>query len=147
MSLWGNTVGSAQGHLLKRSGGDMTGAINMNGHPVTGLKAPESADQAANKKYVDDTVANSRKPYTVLLAADKWSGDVPYTQVVTQEEITKTDRPYYGPVYSADTQTRIREKAAYSCIDDLDTANGSMTFTCFDSKPDTDLVIQLEVFH
>ena len=147
MSLWGNPVGAALNHLLPRSGGKMAGDIDMGQNQLNGLKAPVNDDQAANKKYVDDTFRNSRKQYTVRLSADGWSGEsAPYTQNVVLEEIQSEDRPYYGPVYSGDAALRIQEKLAYSCIDDLDTANGSVTFTCFDSKPDVDLTIQLEVF-
>lgn len=38
---------------LPTSGGDMTGAINMNGQPISGLNAPTANDEAANKGYVD----------------------------------------------------------------------------------------------
>lgn len=38
---------------LMRSGGNMTGAINMNGQPINGLNAPTANDEAVNKGYVD----------------------------------------------------------------------------------------------
>lgn len=178
MSLWGNVVGAVLEHVLYRSGGTMTGSIDMGQNPIEGLKIPTADDQAANRKYVDDSVkvatgaaagaqatadkasaaasaaqtaANSKatklSPFTVFLSASGWTGSsAPYTQSVELTDILAEDRPYYGPVYSGDTALRIREKLAYSCIDDLDTADGSVTFTCFDSKPDVDLNIQLEVF-
>lgn len=147
MSLWGNCVGAAQDHLLFRSGGKMAGDIDMSGFAVRGLGTPTEDDQAASKKYVEDTVKDFRKPFTVTLSAANWQGDnAPYTQTAAVKGILAADRPYYGPVYSSDTKLRIREKAAYSCVDDLDTADDTVTFTCFDSKPDVDLVIQLEVF-
>ena len=41
---------------LPLSGGDMTGSINMNGHPVSGLNDPTGETQAARKGYVDASV-------------------------------------------------------------------------------------------
>ena len=38
---------------LPISGGDMTGAINMNGHKIKGLNAPTEDDEPATKGYVD----------------------------------------------------------------------------------------------
>lgn len=42
---------------LQRSGGTMTGAVNMGGHSVTNVAAPVNANDAANKAYVDDQVS------------------------------------------------------------------------------------------
>ena len=39
--------------FLPVSGGSMTGAINMNGKPITGLSEPKENNQAANKGYTD----------------------------------------------------------------------------------------------
>lgn len=39
---------------LPTTGGAMTGAINMNGQPISGLNDPTENDQATRKKYVDD---------------------------------------------------------------------------------------------
>lgn len=39
---------------LPTTGGAMTGAIAMNGQPISGLNDPTENDQAARKKYVDD---------------------------------------------------------------------------------------------
>lgn len=39
---------------LPTTGGTMTGAIAMNGQPISGLNDPTENDQAARKKYVDD---------------------------------------------------------------------------------------------
>lgn len=38
---------------LPNTGGDMTGAINMNGQKITGLNVPVANDEVANKGYVD----------------------------------------------------------------------------------------------
>ena len=183
MSLWGNAVGAVLEHVLYRSGGTMTGSIDMGQNPIEGLKAPNYDDQATNKKYVDDSVkvatgaaagaqatadaaaaaaasagraaeeaqntANGKADrfvYTISVPASEWFGSTaPFTQAVSVREITSNDRPHYGVVYSSVAETRLKERDAFSCIDDLDTANGSVTFTCFDEKPAVNLTIQLEV--
>lgn len=41
------------------SGGNMTGTLNMNQFPLTGLKSPSSGSDATSKKYVDDSLLTS----------------------------------------------------------------------------------------
>ena len=43
---------------LQRTGGTMTGAINMGGNAITNLAAPVAAGDAANKGYVDTQFAS-----------------------------------------------------------------------------------------
>ena len=76
------------------------------------------------------------------LTASGWSDTAPYTQTVAAEGILATDRPHYGVVYTDDYAA---EKEAFALIDDLETTAGSVTFTCFEEKPQVDLNIQLEV--
>lgn len=80
---------------------------------------------------------------SISLLAGDWLGDsAPYTQTVAVEDILASDRPHYGVVYS---ENATAEKEAFAMVDDLDTAEGSLTFTCFESKPEIDLIVQLEV--
>lgn len=44
---------------LPSSGGDMTGAINMNGQKITGLNDPTQSTEAARKAYVDKMLPKS----------------------------------------------------------------------------------------
>lgn len=53
------TLTAADVGALPSSGGDMTGAINMNGQPVSGLNPPTEDTQAANKGYVDAAKAEA----------------------------------------------------------------------------------------
>ena len=140
MIIKGNTVG----HPLPdpRKGMTMHGAINMNGQTLTGLNAPEADNDAATKKYAESYADSLHKNFTVTLTAAGWSEAAPYTQTIAVDGILETDRPHYGVVYS---ENATAQKEAFAMVDDLDTANGSLTFTCFEEKPEVDLTIQLEV--
>lgn len=54
---------------LPTSGGNMTGAINMNGQPISGLNAPTANDQAANMGFVNQQVKKAA-PRNLLDNAD-----------------------------------------------------------------------------
>ena len=53
------TLTAADVSALAVSGGDMTGAINMNGKPLRGLNAPTDDTEAAPKSYVDKMLPKS----------------------------------------------------------------------------------------
>lgn len=127
---------------LPKTGGAMTGAIAMGGSRVTGLGTPTDAGDASTKGYVD----GKHFLATVSLPAAGWAGDAaPYTQTVAVPGILETDTPHYGVVYSGTTEEKASRKEGFSLVDDLDTAAGSVTFTCFEEKPEVDLTVQLEV--
>ena len=92
--------------------------------------------------YVDSKV----KRFNVVLTVNDWDGDeAPYKQTIGIEGILGTDCPHYGPVYSEDTETMLAEKEAWMFVDDLDTADGSVTFTCLENKPEANVTVQMEV--
>ena len=118
------------------------------------------------KNYSD----NKHKYFTVTLTAEGWTGEAaPFTQTVEVEGILGTDRPHWGLVYSdsvaegedepeavaeegGETEEgnpvldlKLAEKEAFNMVDDLDTADGSVTFTCLEEKPALALTIQMEV--
>ena len=127
---------------LPKTGGAMTGAIAMGGSRVTGLGEPEDSGDGATKGYVD----GKHFLATVSLQAAGWSGDAaPYTQTVAVPGMLETDTPHYGVVYSGTAEEKASRKEGFSLVDDLDTAAGSVTFTCFEEKPEVDLTVQLEV--
>ena len=95
-----------------------------------------------SKEYTD----SKHSTFAVTLTVNDWDGDAaPYTQTIGVEGILSTDRPHYGPVYDADKDTRLAQKEAFAMVDDLDTSNGSVTFTCFEDKPTVNIPIQMEV--
>lgn len=60
---------SADVGALAVSGGDMDGAINMNGQPISGLNNPTEESQAARKGYVDASVQKAA-PYNYAHNSD-----------------------------------------------------------------------------
>ena len=125
---------TAADNALPLAGGTMAGPLNV--------QEPTEDAHAVPKKYVDEKV----KTFNIVLTVNDWEGDkAPYKQIIGIEGILGTDRPYYGPVYSEDTTTMLAEKEAFGYVDDLDTADGSVTFTCFEDKPETNVTVQMEV--
>lgn len=128
--------------MLPKDGGVMTGDIAMSGKRVTGLGDPVEDGDAVTKKYVDD----KKHKFSAVLTANGWAGDAaPYTQTVQIEGITVDDNPDYWPVYSGTNEERIAQKAAFAVLDFLATADGSITVSCFEEKPETDITIGMEV--
>lgn len=75
-----------------------------------------------------------------------WVGtDAPYVQTLAVAGILAMDNPHYGVVYSDDQDVRLAEKEAFALVDDLETKDGFVTISCFEQKPEIDLLIQMEV--
>lgn len=147
MSIWGNTVGAAMNQLLRLSGGTMTGGLDMGGNALTGLIAPTADAQAANKQYVDRQVKTrvGRVTFALTVPAASWAGtQPPYTQSLPLNGILESDNPYFAPAYEGSDLSGL--KRAFSCIDLLETKNGSVTLTCLEAKPDRDVTLRMEVF-
>jgi hypothetical protein len=109
--------------------------------------AAENAQAAAEnaEKNAKDYAGSLHKLLTVAVPASGWSASAPYTQTIAVQGILATDTPHYSVAYSADTETALAQKEAFAMVDDLDTSNGSVKFTCFEEKPEVNLTIQLEV--
>lgn len=130
------------GDALPKTGGTMTGDIAMSGKRVTGLGDPVNDGDAVTKKFLEDKKQN----FSAVLSANGWAGDAaPYTQTVPVEGITVNDDPDYWLVYSGTNDEMIAQKEAFAVIDRLTTADGSITVTCFEEKPKTDVTIGMEV--
>lgn len=135
-----NAISGLEDNALMKSGGTMTGDIGMGGHKITGIGYPVSSDDVASKGYVD----NTRFLAEVTLSASGWSTNAPYTQTVDLAGINRADTPHYGVVYSGVLQDDIALKEEFSKVDDLDTYDGYMVFTCFEEKPEIDIPVQIE---
>ena len=108
--------------------------------------ATAQAANAAAAEAKAAAVAAMAVKLNITLPATGWTGDAaPYAQTVAVADILATDQPHYGVIYSTDLETRLAEKEAFGLVDDLDTFDGSVVFTCFEDVPAVDLNIQLEV--
>ena len=134
-------TGDALSRKLDKTGGNMTGNIDMGGKKIANLGTPVSTGDAASKGYVDAKHAE----FTVSLSASGWTGSGPFTQTVALKGVLVSDRPHWDVVLSSNTAEAVAELEAFSVVDDLDTANGSVVFTCLQEKPTTSLTIQMEV--
>ena len=117
---------------ILRSGGTMMGPLNV--------LEPVSPSNAASKRYVDEKHFTG----TVTLYASAWTGSGPFNQTVALSKITAEDWPHYGVVYSGTNDEKIEQREAFSCIDDLETGDGTLTFICFENKPTLDITVQIE---
>lgn len=156
MIIRSNTI-TVQKPSLALKGGTMGGTLDMNENILKGIPTPTEKDHAVNKEYAEfkaEEALNDAKKYSdekhqepsAVLTAAGWIGDTaPYTQTVAVEGILATDEPHYAVVYSGELDNKLNQKEAFSLIDDLETADGSITFTCLEEKPEIDLTIQMEV--
>jgi hypothetical protein len=129
---------------LSLDGGTMRGPLNMDYKILSGIETPFAKDHAANKEYVD----GKRITATVSLKSTGWAtttGEAPYTQTVPVAAVLASDTPHWGVAYSDSDSLRKAEKEAFALVDDMETDDGSVTFTCFEERPETDLTIQMEV--
>jgi hypothetical protein len=82
---------------------------------------------------------------TIFVPASGWSASAPFTQQISVTGMLSTMEPFYDVVHSETPATADAEDAAYALITDLDSADGSVTLTCRNTKPTTDLTIRLRV--
>lgn len=86
--------------------------------------------------------------YTTTLTALGWadtSGNAPFIQTVNIQGILATDTPIIDVVLSSTTETAKSQLEAFSCLSKIETADGSITATCLDTKPTIDIPIKLKV--
>lgn len=90
---------------------------------------------------------NSNKTdVTCVLYADKWIGGAPYYQQVTVNNITEKMNPRVDILVSDDIAKGIREVNAYNCITKIITGEGFIKAYCYETKPQEDITIMIELF-
>lgn len=130
-------VGDAINNVLPKSGGQMTGAIDMGGNRVTGLGAPEDLSDAATKAYAD----GKTQFFSVTLSAQGWAEQ---RQSVAAPGVTAGNATH---VFAAPAAESWEGYAAYlDCgVYCAEKGSGTLTFIC-DSVPDMDLTVHIALF-
>lgn len=117
--------------FVMKSGDTMKGPLNV--------PSPTEDSHATRKDYVD------AKYIYVTLTVSGWSASVPYTQTVTVAGVTAQKPPHITPVYpGTDAEDKALMEAAAS-VSYAKPGDGTVTFTCLESKPAMDIPIQCEV--
>lgn len=83
--------------------------------------------------------------YTATLLSSGWSSSAPYTQTVSVSGILSTDTPIADVVLDVVTSTAMAQISAWMCVSKIETADGYITATCLENKPEIDIPIQLKV--
>lgn len=91
------------------------------------------------------TIQTSKIDKTAVFLADGWSSTVPYTQTVAVEGITESLNPRIDLIVSDNVVTGKKEEIAYSCLTKVTTGEGILTAYCYETKPDIDFSIMIEV--
>ena len=139
-----NALETAESKMASDGSVAMAADFDMGENKIINVLEPDNPTDAANKAYVD----SKRITATVSLKSTGWAtttGSAPYYQTVAVASVLASDTPHWGVVYSSSDSTRLAEKTAYALVDDMEAEDGSVTFYCFEERPDTDLTIQMEV--
>ena len=91
------------------------------------------------------TIQTSKVDKTCTFLATGWSSTVPYTQTVAVEGITESLNPRIDIIISDNVVTGKKEEIAFSYVTKVTTGDGVLTAYCYETKPDVDLNIMIEV--
>lgn len=91
------------------------------------------------------TIQTSKADKTCTFTAEGWSSVVPYTQTVAVEGITESLNPRIDLKVSENVATGKKEEIAFSYFTRVTTGEGILTAYCYETKPDIDVTIMIEV--
>ena len=91
------------------------------------------------------TVQTTKIDKSCTFTADGWNDTVPYTQTVAVEGITESLNPRIDLIVSDNVATGKKEEIAFSYFTRVTTGDGILTAYCYETKPDVDLNIMIEV--
>ena len=91
------------------------------------------------------TIQTTKVDKTCTFTAEGWSSVVPYTQTVAVEGITELLNPRIDLKVSENVATGKKEEIAFSYFTRVTTGDGILTAYCYETKPDIDITIMIEV--
>lgn len=91
------------------------------------------------------TIQTTKVDKTCTFTADGWSDTVPYTQTVAVEGIAETLNPRIDLIVSDNVVLGIKEEISFSYFTRVTTGDGILTAYCYETKPNIDINIMIEV--
>lgn len=136
-------TGDALTKKLDKTGGNVTGNIDMGGKRVVNLGNPVSDGDVVCKKYMEDYVSTKEVPLTLL--ASGWSSTAPYTQTVQVAGLNDNLRceAYLEWPDDAGAEKTMQEEAAK--VSSCRRSGSTLTFRCLEDKPTVDIPVTVEV--
>lgn len=90
-------------------------------------------------------ISTEKTDMTCIFKADGWSNTVPYTQTVQVNGITASLNPRIDIIISDNVAVGKKEEVAFSYFTRVTTGDGILTAYCYETKPNVDLNIMIEV--
>lgn len=132
----------------KKAGTDAQTAANnaqtaANNAQTTANSAITAAGNALteSKNYTD----SKHMSVQISVPASGWSASAPYTQSVSVSGLLATDQPHIGLVPNDNWEMALIQEENWGYVSRGVTENGSITFTCYEDKPEVNLPLQIEV--
>ena len=91
------------------------------------------------------TIQTTKVDKTCTFTADGWSSVIPYTQTIAVEGITESLNPRIDLKVSENVVTGKAEEIAFSYFTRVTTGDGILTAYCYETKPNIDVTIMIEV--
>ena len=91
------------------------------------------------------TIQTTKVDKTCTFTAEGWSSVVPYTQTVAVEGITESLNPRIDLKVSENIVTGKAEEIAFSYFTRVTTGDGILTAYCYETKPNIDITVMIEV--
>lgn len=105
-----------------------------------------TADKTKLNGIASNATANTVFIKTATLASTDWTGaSAPYSQTVSVSDILSTDTPFVDISVSDTAATGIDQIEQFGYISKATTGSGSMTFYCYEEKPDINLTVNIKV--
>lgn len=93
----------------------------------------------------ETTIVTQKIDKTCTFLVDGWSNTVPYTQTVEVKGMTSALNPRIDVIISDNVAVGKKEEVAFSYFTRVTTSDGSLTAYCYETKPNVDLNIMIEV--
>ena len=129
---------------LDKTGGNVTGNIDMGTKRIKNLGDPANDTDAVNKKYLVDYCATGEVALTLTAAG--WSSEAPYTQTVQVAGLLDELKCEAYPEWPENPELEEELQWEAAKISSCRRTGTAMTFRCLNSRPEMDIPIIVEVW-